>query len=285
MWVDDEIRKCVVFIAVRKADDSFVLKGTAFFVVRPAGDGNTLSYLVTARHVIEGVKDLGLEHVYVRMNTKDGSLGYASTSISQWIFPKDSTIDLALCPAGLPSQFNHKLLHTSLFADDLYLKTNEVNVGDEVVVTGLFKHHHGDNANIPIVRVGNIAAMPIEPVQTKDCRREAYLIECRSIGGLSGSPVFTNLGYHRYIGGVLKTWDGKPSHSLIGVIQGHYDTYESGIDLAVDDTGKEARVNSGIAIVTPVSKLISFFEEDTVVAMDNQRISQMSANAAELTSD
>ena len=73
------------------------------------------------------------------------------------------------------------------------IKENEIEVGEEVFVTGLFSHHHGQSKNIPIVRVGNISAMPEEKIQTKEHLMDAYLIEARSIGGLSGSPVFVIL--------------------------------------------------------------------------------------------
>jgi hypothetical protein len=58
---------------------------------------------------------------------------------------------------------------------------------------GLFKSHYGEQRNIPIIRIGNIAALPEEPVQTHYCGpTDAYLVEVRSIAGLSGSPVFKN---------------------------------------------------------------------------------------------
>ncbi len=38
--------------------------------------------------------------------------------------------------------------------------------------------------------MGNIAMMPDEPVRTSIGMMESYLIEVRSIGGLSGAPRF-----------------------------------------------------------------------------------------------
>jgi hypothetical protein len=54
----------------------------------------------------------------------------------------------------------------------------------------------GRKRNIPIVRTGNISMIPSEKVPGIQIRRgesvesEVYLIEARSVGGLSGSPVF-----------------------------------------------------------------------------------------------
>ena len=97
-------------------------------------------------------------------------------------------------PIKIKENEDHMYYSTSEFADDKFILENEVGVGDEVFITGLFSHHHGNHKNIPIVRTGNIASMPEEKIQTQNYLREAFLIEARSIGGLSGSPVFLNLG-------------------------------------------------------------------------------------------
>jgi len=99
----------------------------------------------------------------------------------------------------------------------------EHGVGDEVVTVGLYTSHYGVDKNIPVVRVGNIAALPDEPVLTSSGYVRAYLIETRSIAGLSGSPVFANLSAVRprddgvwvqpsYAGGVI----------LLGVMLGYH---------------------------------------------------------------
>jgi hypothetical protein len=59
----------------------------------------------------------------------------------------------------------------------------------------------GSTRNIPIVRTGVIAAMPAidEPFVRKGEEYHAYLAEMRSIGGLSGSPVFVFLDRTRTV--------------------------------------------------------------------------------------
>jgi hypothetical protein len=60
---------------------------------------------------------------------------------------------------------------------------------------GLFSEHQGAERNIPIVRVGNIAAMPEEPVLTTSWGAiDAYLIEARSIGGTQRFARFRQSG-------------------------------------------------------------------------------------------
>ena len=41
-------------------------------------------------------------------------------------------------------------------------KKEGIGLGDEVIISGLFVKHHGRQRNVPIIRVGNVAAMPEE---------------------------------------------------------------------------------------------------------------------------
>ncbi len=89
-----------------------------------------------------------------------------------------------------------------------------------------------------------------------------YLIEARSIGGLSGSPVYVNLGLHRHINGSIKQSNSGPIYFLLGMIYGHYDINTSEIDESIEDTmNLSDRVNTGIAIVTPIVKLVDHLND------------------------
>lgn len=175
------------------ADGTFRLVGTTFFVGRDK-QKNNYSYAVTAKHVIEGIKSKGLDKVFLRINLTNGEAGLFATNASDWIYHNDKNVDVALHPIGLQGNFDHLLYPESAFVTPEFINENEIDVGDEVIITGLFRHHNGTNRNLPIVRIGNISAMPMEKIQTKETLMDGYLIEARSIGGLSGSPVFTNLG-------------------------------------------------------------------------------------------
>ena len=50
------------------------------------------------------------------------------------------------------------------YCTDEVINKYTIDTGDEVVITGMFFSHIGQQRNIPIVRIGNIAAMPQEPV-------------------------------------------------------------------------------------------------------------------------
>jgi len=262
MIVPDNVRKSVVFLGYRMADGSMRFAGSAFFLGRDQ-EGEIVKdvYLVTAKHVIDGIRKLGLAEFFVRANTSDGQSVWAKCQSADWHFhPTDASVDVALLRTGVPAGWDHLVIPLSMCVTPTALQTNEVGLGDEVFVVGLFRHHHGTQRNIPIVRVGNLAALTEEKVNTKDFGLvDAYLIEARSIGGLSGSPVFLNLGVVRYVDKSVKHSTGGPIFFLLGLIHGHYDVPSASIDGVSSDaeeTLTAERVNTGIAIVVPTEKVI-----------------------------
>ena len=269
MIVPDNLRKCVVFLGYQMADGEMRFAGSAFFLGRD-GDGGRATdvFLVTAKHVIEGVRKLGLTEVFVRANTTSGQSIWAKCQSTDWLFhPTDQTVDVALHHFGIPSGWDHLVIPLSMCVTAKVLETNEVGLGDEVFVVGLFRHHHGAQKNIPIVRVGNLAALTEEKVNTKDYGLvDAYLIEARSIGGLSGSPAFLNLGVVRFVGNAVKHSTGGPIFFLLGLIHGHYDVPNTNIDNTNPDVHEALsaeRVNTGIAIVVPIEKIIEALDAHT----------------------
>jgi hypothetical protein len=89
---------------------------------------------------------------------------------------------------------------------------------------------------------------------------DAHLIESRSIGGLSGSPVFLNLGVVRQMGGqILHKAGTGPGSFLLGMTHGHFDELPTGTrgrtEIGSDLTSR--KVNAGIAIVIPFESILS----------------------------
>jgi hypothetical protein len=257
MRVADQIPKCVCFVGYRMADGTMRLAGTAFFVVRPiAGTDRSFGYTVTARHVIDGVRSRGLERVYLRLNlAADNSSAWLETPIEQWLFhPHGFEVDVAVLRLAVPESSDHLALPLAALATPEGIAADDIGVGTEVVITGLFVHHFGQARNIPIIRTGNIAAMPLERVNTRIGAIDAYLVECRSIGGLSGSPVFAVPDRLR----VTETGEWKVRHTyhLLGFVHGHYDASVSGSDEIVADSTAAEKINVGIAIVVPIQKFV-----------------------------
>jgi hypothetical protein len=63
----------------------------------------------------------------------------------------------------------------------------------------MFVGRIGEQRNIPVLRIGTIAAMRDEPLRTQYGYHEAFLVEARSIDGLSGSPVCVHLPVGRLL--------------------------------------------------------------------------------------
>lgn len=277
MKVPKDITKCVAFVCyLDLVTETLIPIGSVFFIGRiKEGRNNDPVYAVTAKHVIEGLLKMAVEDIYILMNTNESSptsREFFKTHIKNWFSHTDTSIDVAIIKMGIPTSCDHLVLPIETFVTPAILEKNEVGLGDNVFITGLFKHHSGQNKNIPIVRTGNIASFDDEQITTEDYGPiSAYLIEARSIGGLSGSPVFLNLGHVRNIKGQVQHWNGtEPAFFLLGLIHGHYDSTATDIDtLSPDNTALiNEKINTGIAIVVPyysIVKTVELFESQTTV--------------------
>jgi len=177
-------------------------------------------YAVTARHVLDGIRDKGLDKVLLRVNRKSGDAAWIETRVKDWNFHPDEAVDVAVLPFEPFNGFDHNLFPTEGFVTPEVVAKEQIGVGNEVFVVGLFHHHYGEKNNIPIIRVGNISAMPSEKVNTRRGPMDAYLIEARSIGGLSGSPVFLPLGTRRSMTGLVVSPGQIQRYYLLGVMHG-----------------------------------------------------------------
>ncbi|MGA8734945.1 MAG: hypothetical protein WB558_13580 [Terriglobales bacterium] len=235
MFIPEDILSCVVFVGYRKADKSYRMAGTAFWIVRPMADDirENFAYLVTAKHVIEHIRDkLGLADVYLRVNLKDGTLKWTKTKLSDWVLSGHT--DVAAMQIGIPLEWEHSGWPMGGFAEEALIRSRRVGIGSEIFVAGMFSRRLGNRKNIPTVRIGNIASIPSrsELVHTSMGDLSAYLAEARSISGISGSPVFVD------INGSLPLYrDRGPSFFLIGLMHGHYDVEELKHDDAIVDDG------------------------------------------------
>jgi len=166
-------------------------------------------------------------------------------------------------------------------------------VGDEVFLAGLFTEVKETTKNIPIVRIGNLAMMPGEKIPFKDGRLiEAYLVESRSIGGLSGSPVFIRETLSVSTGWQLKPGfklnavnDASPETSdfqrlelagvgrfyFLGSMIGHWDA-PTGFNLTEKET-----VNMGVSPVVPAHKIKEIITQPALRDMIRNMNEEMAA--------
>jgi hypothetical protein len=269
MRVPDDVKKCVVFIGESipgkaPGPDAVHYGGTGFFVHMALVGKAVAIYLVTAKHVADALRG---KPFLIRANTKTGeSKIFEPTDALHWHYhPSDTAADVAVMEWCPPVDIDYQHIDSNSFVDDAMLNPTGIGIGSEVHIIGLFKFHHGSSRNHPLLRTGNIAMIPDERIEVSGSKpMEAYLIEARSIGGLSGSPVFAVTEWFNPEKKVLSlTW------ALLGLTRGHWEFREgqSINDFSIEDSQKQLGVNVGIAIVTPAKKILDILNNAELTAI------------------
>jgi hypothetical protein len=276
MQIPDEIRKCVVFVAYLHKDGNLRFAGTGFFVGLESAEVQvSFCYLVTAKHVIVNAAQHSTDgFAYIRINNKSGSFELVRAPLNAWIqHSSDTNVDVAIFPwAPDQNRYEFLLYPREMFVSSEVMRKQRIGIGDDVIMVGLFASHFGRQRNVPVVRVGNISMMPEEPVETQAFGPiDAYVIEARSIGGLSGSPVFVNIGYPRRIendqGQIVNALGAGANLYLLGLVHGHWDAKQDASDTLVVDAfaAREGRINMGMAIVVPCQKIMEVIDHPGLV--------------------
>lgn len=273
MLVPDEVRKCVVFIQYRSTE-GFRLAGTGFFVsVLGSIPERWYVYLVTAKHIIKKIEEKSIDNrVCIRINQRNNKPSKRIHSdLAMWKYhPTEPNVDVAVLPwAPDSSVYDFRSLPSEMAVTQEVIAKEGIGCGDEVFLTGLFGSHYGKERNLPIIRIGNIASMPEEKVVVKELGEiDAYLIEARSIGGLSGSPVFVHVSGLRK--GTLTL--GKETIYWLGMIHGHYDLPKlDSLDTVAENNLVELIINMGIAIVVPSTKILEVLNQRELLEARDSR--------------
>jgi hypothetical protein len=303
MRVSEEMLKSVCFMCSHNSErDSYSLVGTGFFVAWP-GDGWPQIYLVTARHCVSQAQKRGDGRAHVLLNSKAGlPRHYAITQ--RWHYSQDTRIDLAAVCFDPGDDDDVRVIPKHHLLSPVHIEKHSIGIGDELWLAGLFWPVPGEGRMRPIIRVGNIAAMPEGPITVDDSEGRqigpfaAYLAEVRSIGGLSGSPVWVHLPYGRLHDAInpppapawrdsiverikrqqsIATGDNLSDY-LLGVIRLHW-TDSPGDDQHPITTDNEGGVvNMGIAGITPIDELASLLSRADVLQERKQRMADHVAN-------
>lgn len=272
MLVPEEFLSCCGFVGYKMADGTEVWGGTAFYVSRHGKkSGRSFRYAVTAAHIIRDIADTGVEHVLLRCSKKGGGVDYVETKPSDWLrHPDRDNCDVAVL-IGVPGdESDIKALSEDIIVQHAALSANNISVGTDVFWTGLFSHHVGTTRNEPLVRTGHIAALPSDGVQTRLGQMNAYLIDGVSLGGFSGSPVFSDHGTLKTVDGVIRTAN-RPIIRLIGMIHGHFE-----INQATGE-GKGAvnmapSVHTGIAVVIRSDDIVEMLNHPAILEAEQNWI-------------
>ncbi len=276
MRIRDELRECVCFVQASWASGVSGV-GTAFFVGVPLGITGTeehwFHYAVTARHVINDMKQGPAEKAVLVLNRRGGGRALAETRVSDWLFHE--TADVAVLPLGRVNPAFQIMVWDvgNSAATDEVVREKNIGAGDDVFITGLLVHHPGVTRNLPIVRLGAIAAMPDDPVPLPTGTDVVTLVEVHSIGGLSGSPVFVHLSVLRDApAGKFLTGGGASASSggtswLHGLMHGFYPVGKSDPD---NVSGGDEKLNTGIAVVVRIDRALDLIHRPDQVAIRDE---------------
>jgi len=253
MRVPDQVSKCVVFVGLPDDPDPDY-RGTGFIVMVKGTENNHFAFMVTARHVAEKLEG---QEFYIRVNKRDGTAVDMKGLPDNpwWYHPTERhLVDIAVTiftPERL-RELDVQPIPIEMFLDIHKAHERNIGPGDEVFITGLFTKVVGTTKNLPIVRTGNVAMMPGETIPFNGNFIEAHVIESRSIGGLSGSPVFVrptvsmeghgNNGEKLFLHGVGQFF-------FLGSVIGHWQVEPGKVPSIAE------AVNMGIAPVVPAHKI------------------------------
>lgn len=281
--VPDHFLHCVVFIGTY-TNDRFAPCGTGFCAVIEQ-EGMRFQHVITARHVIDGIPG----DVYLRVNLKGGGFEVLKTLKKGWILANDPSgkikLDIAALPANIPAE-KYEILNVDI-ADDLseeLIEKLDIGIGDDVFFLGLHISHFGQQNNVPVVRMGTIAAISEEPYETGIGYVEGYLIEVRSIGGSSGSPVFLSVPPLKVMNGKVSRMEGKPAY-FFGMICGTWYTTNptdaiGEEEVAPKDKPSVENIITGIAIMVPSFLITALLNMPGLVAERKALIEKKRKEAA-----
>ncbi|MCH8063445.1 MAG: trypsin-like peptidase domain-containing protein [Chloroflexi bacterium] len=191
--IPDDLLDIVIYLypSMQDARDGARFGGSGFLVgIRseryPDDNAKVHNYAVTNSHVIrEGHSPI------VRLNTQDGGTEILELNEGDWVHHPDAD-DVAICQVEISVDTLHvRRISPSIFLTKELITDHAIGPGDETFFLGRFISHDGKQQNLPILRFGNIAMMPWQPVRhPRGINQESFLIEARSLSGFSGSPVF-----------------------------------------------------------------------------------------------
>jgi len=225
--------------------------GTCFFVQATNSMGRVFDYLVTAKHVAEGLKSAGGD-ACLRVNKgKVGQFNLGTMDLpiptEGWLFHADPRVDLALLPLGFEEalQDGDKIFRFFKLKIDRLVDTRPSEMqwppleAEDVLFIAMTSQFQGMGGNLPTVRRGSIALVTDELLEGKYGPAQYYVIEGQVYPGNSGSPVWVY-----YQGGLV----------MLGVLVFSYPTEEE-IKKSLQG-GIDVYHNFGLSLVVPIEKAV-----------------------------
>ena len=264
--------------------DSQILQNIAFFF-RNADDAQSGNNAAGTGFVVwVETRETGITHFYVVTNDHVKCKLPSHVRLSHYGENPDKSVeldedkwtahakgdDVAVYYLGCRDVSSSALAASKLLSYAQAFEARYAGVGDECMMLGLFSPLPGSAKNRPVARFGNISAVPGEPVYVKPrgFKQECFLVEMRSHGGFSGSPVF--LLPSLSLRSAPQTYDMGRDETL-GICCGHLEETTRKVKVAYPSAPEgfiavEVGDDAGMAIVVPAWKIQEVLDLPDVIA-------------------
>ena len=261
--------------------------GSGFLIHVPSRhEGWVHVYAITNKHVLDGGCQV------LRLNTMDGGMETVTTQRDSW-FDHPDRYDVSVLPIEMGEQLKWSSVGIGEFITRDVIDDYRIGPGDETFLIGRLITPWGQQRNNPAVRFGNISMMadPAEPARGySGVDQESFFVECRSLSGFSGSPVFvsTTRTYDAedHIPAALQPTPSEPSEGsggqglrtqiimtsgtwgpwLLGLDWGHLQLWKPVYERdQVTKTDYRVEQNTGIAYVLPAWHILDLLNERELV--------------------
>ena len=162
--------------------------GTAFLSgISNKQDTKFFNILITARHVLDGIKgDSATLYYRIMQNDKFIKVPYRFAIRRKGVnlYVSNPTEDVAVMYFEYLIQMH--TLPLKYFATDSMMKAIDIHPGDDVSILGYPFGLESNDAGFPILRKGMIASFPILPAK----EYKTFLVDFQVFSGNSGGPVY-----------------------------------------------------------------------------------------------
>jgi hypothetical protein len=276
--VSDEILDCAIYLYESEMDakEGVHFGGSGFLVGVPYGASNAVEavnlfrtasarsrahiYAVTNCHVIDD------GYPVIRLNTKEGKSQPIALGEDKWLrYPGGDDLAIAAFMDLDHEMYQFISISTDLFMTKERFENFGVGVGDDTLMVGRFLNRQDKQSNIPVARFGHLSAPRTEFIdqgtERKKFQQESFLVECHSVSGFSGSPVFVDIPEDRRSFGSLPE-AARSGRSVTLTLKGR-SSASSYFFLGVD----WGHLCKGMAAVVPAWRLLDLLFDDRMVAM------------------
>ncbi len=282
MYVRREQRDKAVFLYHVPEGDALsepVAIGTGFLLRSDLPGDEPANYLVTAKHVLEGLTRVP-GRLLLRLNVGDRTdarrpgegVAYIEIERTGWLFHEDETVDAVAGPLDKIIRTNRLFGHagpvdvnqgdrlkvsmrldvvSEILDAPAYLAKQQdcpwpPFEGEDIIFIGLMVHFQGEETNLPLIRRGSIALVTDELIKGPYGPSKYHVINAQIYPGNSGSPVWVYLP---------RADDGTGLHSFyyLGLLSPGYPQLE---ELRAMPQTPNGYYNLGTGLVTPIEKVL-----------------------------